>query len=758
MKITGGRCKKCRRIWSNCKCKLNEEVIAEIPVEPPPTEPPPALDDPSCVPPTPSIDPSNYIEVQEPPKFQPPTRLKKDDDTSTSDKIGNDVQSLIWYPPNRSIASAKSIPESRDDSTEFVEGRSPARTSLCSSKSDICTPEPSENFSSQESSSVWDDERITKYKTLQIKLPDVRPRHLYDESKTLRSGITSIYEYTFNRTLIPTTIVHYSVYNGDSAKKVAQQLSFLVHGHLYHQPQDASQNIYRDSQINNIPTIFYAVYSRDVAKVEKWLIEGADPNSIATLEDLFDSKDNDKDEYEPVPVKIPVLAFAILLEEPEIVRVLLSFGANPSVIPDILRLPYIKPAIYKVKTPEEIATGFIENISQQETTKWCNDAVVFNHLRRTTNLSIRYDLYRANSFKITARQRQFAKNPWSKTDYTSLFGIRFDIVGQDFAIKKILQEMLRWNEMNKRLSYCGEGEGGPNSHGKREMAFRMAKYLSTPLYVCGADIQCQTDPLDEDSDTYEETRLLRSFLEEHVSRYATKNEIGKRLIVFIEDSEKMSDEVRNSLFVESITNGKGINVALDLSKVIWVMATNTLDHIVTAFYNQNQPLTSEKMMGKETRALMSQMRSFISSDTTGFGTHFANHIDTIIPFFPFSKDEQLVLAHRALWGLRYSLLRPICLRNNWTRNRIGNIKLVMEKDYQHCKIIAKSYTASEGARSIRRAVTNLKREIFYHFLESSDEAVSEKDEQEVTEYILKVEKEEEVILVETGNIIPKEDL
>ncbi|KAK6521682.1 hypothetical protein TWF506_001889 [Arthrobotrys conoides] len=659
----------------------------------------------------------------------------------------NDAQSVVSLEP---------LPRSNDSSTEILEGRSPARTSLDSSKPDIFTPESSENLSShgQEGSSIWDEDRISKYQGLRIKLPEVILHRHYDRRIPVHIWLASTLspECPMGRAMFASVIAHRDSYDLKATQAVTRHLSNFVPntGHTELQSTKAPQNIYRDSKIGGIPTIFYAVYSRNERKIHTWLKEGADPNSIAPLKNLFDSK---LGAYEPVPVEIPILGFAILLEEPWIVRLLLTFGANPSVIPDILRLPYTKPAIYYLsKSPEAITKELAENISQNEATKWCADAVVIDHLKRTANLFIRYDLHRADTFKITARQRQFAQNPQFKTDYTPLFKLHFDIIGQDFAIKKIIQEMLRRpNEINQmpyqRMRPTVFLLAGPSGHGKSEMVSHMTNRLYIP--------SCRFDGPDWN---LSDQVALNKYLDEQTgpgTLRISNGAAGERCMIVLENIEKMSSQVRDSLFYKPITNNNGAIVNRYLFKTIWLVTTNILNPMILSFYQEHQPLTPDKMTGKEGRALMSQMKKFISSDTTGLGPLFANHIDSIIPFFPFARDDQLVIAHRALWDLRSDLLRPINLSNDRKRNLLGNIKLVLEKDYQHCQTIAKSYTPSEGAKSIKQAVANLKKDILYHFLESSEDEVCEKDEQEVKEYILTVEKEEDAIMVRTGNIIPK---
>ncbi|RVD81868.1 uncharacterized protein DFL_009715 [Arthrobotrys flagrans] len=98
--------------------------------------------------------------------------------------------------------------------------------------------------------------------------------------------------------------------------------------------------------------LYYAVYSRDARKVEKWLREGADPNSTAYLSEMLMVPGT----FLPVDT-VPVTTFAALLEEPKIVRTLLSFGTKSSVIPSVPASPYIKHK-YSTYSP---GTQFAEN-------------------------------------------------------------------------------------------------------------------------------------------------------------------------------------------------------------------------------------------------------------------------------------------------------------------------------------------------------------------------------------------------------------
>ncbi|KAK6350606.1 hypothetical protein TWF718_003795 [Orbilia javanica] len=619
------------------------------------------------------------------------------------------------------------LPKFEDKSSEevvFIKG--PIGTSSESnSYPEDCPDTPGPSYSPSTECDVWDDDRIAKHRNRWVKLPrdefyrDTR----YRESNIKREDGKPIYE-------------------------------------------KSSGPGYEGAKICGIPEIFYAVYCDEYEwGILKLLKEGADPNAIATIKDLFGSY---REKYEPVHVEIPVLAFAILIEKPQMIQILLKFGADPSVIPGVLRLPYANPTIYQLKAPESIATEFKGNVSKEEKTMWCND-VVFDHLMRKMNMSIRYDLCKAESSRITARQRQVAKNPtW---DCSRLFGLHFDLMGQEFAVKKTIQNILRFNEVDERL-WCKPKPlvlllSGPNDHGKEEMVPHMMKYLEASwAQANAAELQPWTKELAESPGASVGRSLFNQFLK--IRTDGMRGDRPQRSIIFIENIEDMRDDVRSLIFGEPRTTNNrkpgddGLLNDRRLSRAIWIFTTSILDDTIAEFYEQNQPLTPEKMKGKEGRALMARMESFISSDSTGFGVQVARKVDSIVPFFPFSKHEQLVLARRSLQQLQNRLMRPILVKTVYRgddddpRNLLGNVKLIMENDYQICEVISRSYLPSEGPASIEQRVQDLEKEIFYHFLDSWDEAITQKDEKNITEYILEVDEEDDSILIRTGATILKE--
>ncbi|KAK6541470.1 hypothetical protein TWF694_007279 [Orbilia ellipsospora] len=539
-------------------------------------------------------------------------------------------------------------------------------------------------------------------------------------------------------------IVHYNIEDQSQIRETENGLLYLLALEYVDNADLLDRSVYQFGTFDEVPTVFYAVYSRDVRKVEKWLREGADPNSVAKLPDTFKNPSE-----APISTNLPVLAYAILLEEPKIVRVLLSFGAKPNIIPDALRLPYVKPHCYKFKTKTQAKQHFMDHIHQNEETEWCKD-IIFAQLRQKLNLTMRYDLHRGDNFNLTKRRVQFAKSPiW---DCSPLFRAHFDLVGQEYALKKLLNHILMLTEKSGQTSKPAVFLfAGPSGHGKTELARQMERYLGLPFHSENmAAVKREDEFFGPHSPYrgYEQGSPLNNFL-------VANN--GKRAIVFLDEIEKTSQAILNALLVifergASIIDRRGGNRKADISKVIWILATNALDNNIKTFFTMEKHITPELML-KEGRALVSGMRKTLHGR---FGAAFTSRIDLILPFFPFSYDEQAVLAHLEIWERREELQRSICLDPK-ARRLVGNIKLSMEKDYKSCRIISKSYMTEEGVHSIKRAVDSIETDIFEHYLDASNDSITEEDQKIEREYILLADKLNDMVTLSVGETIVREE-
>ncbi|KAF3083262.1 hypothetical protein TWF706_001252 [Orbilia oligospora] len=361
---------------------------------------------------------------------------------------------------------------------------------------------------------------------------------------------------------------------------------------------------------------------------------------------------------------------------------------------------------------------------------------------------MRYDLHRGDSFKVTERHKQFAKSPlW---DCSPLFRARFDIVGQEFGLKKLLNHVLMLTEKPDRggkptvLLFAG-----PSGHGKTELAKQMERYLGVPFHSENMASVKREDEFFGPHKPYkgwEDGSPVNNFL-------ADNN--GKRCIVLLDEVEKTGIDIRSALLVPfergaTLSDRRGGSSKMDISKVIWILTTNALDSTIMRFYEDKEPITPQ-LMAKEGQEFVVKMRKTLHG---AFGAAFTSRIDLIVPFFPFSPDEQAVLADLEIGERKSQFKQPISLDPE-NRKLVGNINLSIEKDYKVCRIVARSYIVEEGVRSIKREVDNLEKETFDQCLDASEDAITEEDQKNETEYTLKADKTQGMVRVDVGKTTPK---
>jgi ATP-dependent Clp protease ATP-binding subunit ClpA len=194
---------------------------------------------------------------------------------------------------------------------------------------------------------------------------------------------------------------------------------------------------------------------------------------------------------------------------------------------------------------------------------------------------------------------------------------------------------------------------------------------------------------------------------------------------------------------------------VDCSKIIWILASNALDPVIAAFHTSHRDLCERKDDLEELNyQLQLPLRSALkakfgvsieqwnSGDTVGhtfadcIQFPLSGRISSIVPFLPFSIEEQAVIAHKFLLRVAENVRRPISL----SHQMIGNVILHIHRDTAVCKaIINESYDANTGARSIEAAV-KLKVEgpLVREYLAANETIV---EGQDVEEYVVEVESE-----------------
>ena len=93
----------------------------------------------------------------------------------------------------------------------------------------------------------------------------------------------------------------------------------------------------------------------------------------------------------------------------------------------------------------------------------------------------------------------------------------------------------------------------------------------------------------------------------------------------------------------------------------------------------------------------------------------------IAPFFPFSPDEQAVVAHKFVLQLQDDAVRPISI-TGFEKNYIGHSHVFLANDGKICQHVAKhGYVKELGARSVFNRVSDLRRKFVLDYSHIDDE-------------------------------------
>ncbi|RFU74129.1 p-loop containing nucleoside triphosphate hydrolase [Trichoderma arundinaceum] len=420
-----------------------------------------------------------------------------------------------------------------------------------------------------------------------------------------------------------------------------------------------------NSNVMGFPLIFYAVESNNEDMVRLLVDFGA---SVASI-------------YEPS--QVPLLAFAIIcgetlqMDTANMVSVLLSKGASARVIPMELFIPYL----------QDTSTGLEQKgkrqIDETGEAAWCSPATKAR-LAENINLTQRYFLEKSTKLKPpSTKRRQIAR----LKNCQGLLGIPYFLVGQSVATELLIQRLLTHLMMPTKqpLVLCF---AGPSGHGKTELARQLGHLLSLDLEV----VDCTTFNHEMELfgprrpySGYEKGSAVNNFLVEHS---------GKRCIVFLDEFEKTTKEIHQSLLLPFDND----------------------------FYDQNDGIAGDDADEKSRLA-----------PVTG-------RISDFIPLLPFSAGEQAVITHKCLLELAQDLRLPISLSNGPSERLIGNIRLLIRKDGKVCSTLAKSHYHNKlGARSLKTGAQKVKRIILDAYLDDDKEI---NEQEALRDFVIDVDGED----------------
>ena len=113
----------------------------------------------------------------------------------------------------------------------------------------------------------------------------------------------------------------------------------------------------------------------------------------------------------------------------------------------------------------------------------------------------------------------------------------------------------------------------------------------------------------------------------------------------------------------------------------------------------------------------------------------------VIPFLPFSTDEQAAIVHKYLLRLAQDLRGPV----SFPERLIGNVTLRVRRDATLCKALAEGgYDIDMGARSLEAVVkSKVEALLVQRYLESNG---SLDENQPMEEYLVEVDNASQIVI------------
>ncbi|KAG8529971.1 uncharacterized protein KY384_005453 [Bacidia gigantensis] len=436
------------------------------------------------------------------------------------------------------------------------------------------------------------------------------------------------------------------------------------------------------------------------------------------------------------PHSVPLIAYAVLISEYEFsdttnaVMALLAMGADPKNIPsDMWEEP--------VKAPRKDAEPMPMTLIPSD--GWCVPEIR-KALARSLIFSQRYGLYKAaNMAQPTERMLQVAKSG----NITSLFEVLFHIIGQQGAIKEVLDSILD-HYLFKRQTPLTMFFTGLSGHGKTELAKQMGCLLSLPIQIVDCTTMRRTTDMFGPSapyQGYEEGSPLNNYLASHSN---------KPIVVFLDEFDKTTEDVRNAFllpFESGFYEDRRDKRKIDCSKTIWILAGNIGTQTISDFWDSHMRNTTEQ---RKAKAPFHQLQERLQLEVVeNIGGPLAGRLSRIIPYVPFDDLEMAAVAYKFMKQAKIDARKDIDVEKHQV---FRHLVVSYVDDGKIASSIAKqSYVPQLGARSLQMAVQRMiERNLSSCFLGSGKMVTDAKNSGPLESYEVRLIENEDLAQVEVS--------
>ncbi|KAJ6490768.1 P-loop containing nucleoside triphosphate hydrolase protein [Mycena vitilis] len=267
--------------------------------------------------------------------------------------------------------------------------------------------------------------------------------------------------------------------------------------------------------------------------------------------------------------------------------------------------------------------------------------------------------------------------------FRPLTRVRYELVGQDRALEQLFR-VLSIHSQQLSVTPVVVLLCGPSGHGKSLLARKFGALLDVPTHTVNMTTLRSAHDLWQaySMNPYEEPTSCT------LAEFLMDNE-GKRCVVVLDEIEKVEEKTLWSLLMPWESGRCSIEAGsrpIDVRNVVW-LGTSNVGHDVVSEHHTKRAQPEELMSREEYLQLMNLIREPVSKH---MGASVLSRVTTVLPFVPFTNEEQTAICAEAFHALAGGLI---------TQLAPDRLEALI------CEALL-GYVPAEGARSLYRAVSN----------------------------------------------------